>query len=734
MKKKLAILLSAVMVAGIVPMTAMAGTTTYVNKTITVEKGDLTGDTSLLTIKDNNNDIDTAITNGDPVEFTLELEGAEWRDDVDVKTEVETYEPTITFTKVSDKKAAVSIDTSKGTSPTAYYYIPLYTIIKDKGDVTVTVDGKSSVVSSGTFTYAVAISGSATAKVGGTVNIPETGAKIKDITISETAAGALEAGNIKLKLSKNFKFDSIGTLSRVLGDDTVINAYYQDSDRELIINITGATADALEMLLKDIVVVPDDAKIGAVAEITISGAGMTKTTLEVGTYVDYGVKIAIYDEDEEMPTFYAGKVYDEEDDATLAVIVSENVANSINTGRKMTFTFPEGVKVTTGYYHPDKGYDYAEGIGGTGIYEKDDSDKDAWDKVNSYDYEIKNNVVTIKNMDITGGKAKMTFAFNLAISPEFSGDVDVVVGGAALDNEQTLTVAKVVPGFTVEADLNEVAIDYRNVAATNIVIKEAEPGVFEDGEHIHLAVENMQFEKGMDYEVTAGDIEVDKINVDTRDGFICVEIKEESVKAAGEITLSNVQLYLDRSLPAGDYDLIALCDEYSDLFASTQLNRKADTTYFDIDDVTMVKGYIKVVTAGRDVDDSTFTTKIVVPVGSYSIKAGEKDIAIDVPAFINADGYTMMPLRAVVEALSGTAIVTWDNDTKTATVLFGARVISMTIGQKSMKINGVDVAMLAAPVIVESRTFLPLRDLGYALGLNESQVNWDAETKTATLN
>ena len=51
-----------------------------------------------------------------------------------------------------------------------------------------------------------------------------------------------------------------------------------------------------------------------------------------------------------------------------------------------------------------------------------------------------------------------------------------------------------------------------------------------------------------------------------------------------------------------------------------------------------------------------------------------------------------------------------------------------------MKINGVDVAMLAAPVIVESRTFLPLRDLGYALGLNEEYINWDNITKTATLN
>jgi len=732
MKKKLAILLAAVMVAGVVPMTALAGTTTYANKTITVSKGDLTGDTSLLTIKDGNKDVETAINNGDDVEFTLELAGAEWRTDIDVKTEVETYEPAVTFTKVSDKKAAISIDT---VNAGGYYYIPLYTIIKDKGDVTVTVDGKNSVVSSATCTYAVCISGAATAKIEKTVNIPETGAKIKDITISETSAGALEDGVIKLKLSKNFKFDYEGDINPVLGDDSILPSYVNFVDnRTLEINLSGApTTSALEFIIQNIRISPDDAKIGSVAEITVSGAGMTKATLEVGTYVDYGTKIAIYDEDEEMPTFYAGKVYDEEDDSTLAVIISENVANSINTGRKMTFTFPEGVKVTTGYYHPDKGYAYAEGINGSGIYEKDDSDKDAWDNVWSYDYEIKNNVVTIKNitLDNPTAKTKMTFAFNLAISPEFAGDVDVVVGGAALDNEQTLTVAKVVPGFTVEADINEVAIDYRNVAASDIVIKETEPGVFEKDDIIFLAVENMQFEKGMDYEVTAGDIEVDDLHVNG--GAIVVEIKDESVKAAGEITLSNVQLFLDRSLPAGDYDIIAEAGG-SSMFDACNLERKADTEYFDIDDVTLVKGYIKVVTAGRDVDDSTFTTKIVVPVGSYTIKAGEKDIAIDVPAFINADGYTMMPLRAVVEALSGTAIVTWDHDTKTATVLFGARVISMTIGQKSMKINGVDVAMLAAPVIVESRTFLPLRDLGYALGLNESQVNWNAETKTATLN
>ena len=69
MKKKLAILLAAVMVAGVVPMTALAGTTTYVNKTLTVEKGDFTDVGSLLVIKDGNQDLEK----DGGGEFTVEL-------------------------------------------------------------------------------------------------------------------------------------------------------------------------------------------------------------------------------------------------------------------------------------------------------------------------------------------------------------------------------------------------------------------------------------------------------------------------------------------------------------------------------------------------------------------------------------------------------------------------------------------------------------------------------------
>ena len=94
----------------------------------------------------------------------------------------------------------------------------------------------------------------------------------------------------------------------------------------------------------------------------------------------------------------------------------------------------------------------------------------------------------------------------------------------------------------------------------------------------------------------------------------------------------------------------------------------------------------------------------------------------------------MLPVRAVTELLSNSAIVRWDDATKTVTIAMGQRIVNMTVGSKMMVINGVNVAMQSKCEITDSRAFIPLRDLGYALGLNDSQISWDDATKTATLN
>ncbi|MPM90515.1 hypothetical protein SDC9_137636 [bioreactor metagenome] len=124
------------------------------------------------------------------------------------------------------------------------------------------------------------------------------------------------------------------------------------------------------------------------------------------------------------------------------------------------------------------------------------------------------------------------------------------------------------------------------------------------------------------------------------------------------------------------------------------------------------------------------TKKIVITVGAATMAAGTETVTLDAPAYINAENYTMLPLRAIAEAFNAT--VNWDDATKTVTILSGQRIISMTIGSKTMYINGTPVAMNTAPEITSSRTFVPVRDLANSLGI--SNINWTEASGTVTLN
>ena len=63
--------------------------------------------------------------------------------------------------------------------------------------------------------------------------------------------------------------------------------------------------------------------------------------------------------------------------------------------------------------------------------------------------------------------------------------------------------------------------------------------------------------------------------------------------------------------------------------------------------------------------------------------------------------------------------------------MYGEKIIRMTAGEKKININGTEKATSAAVEIVNGRTFLPMRDLGNALGAEH--ITWDAATKTAVL-
>lgn len=79
---------------------------------------------------------------------------------------------------------------------------------------------------------------------------------------------------------------------------------------------------------------------------------------------------------------------------------------------------------------------------------------------------------------------------------------------------------------------------------------------------------------------------------------------------------------------------------------------------------------------------------------------------------------------------AGVTKITAESQGLTATVEAVYKVkIEFVIGKKVMTVNGLQLPIKAAPVLVGGKTFIPFRVIGDAL---RAKVEWDAETKTAT--
>jgi uncharacterized Zn-binding protein involved in type VI secretion len=86
---------------------------------------------------------------------------------------------------------------------------------------------------------------------------------------------------------------------------------------------------------------------------------------------------------------------------------------------------------------------------------------------------------------------------------------------------------------------------------------------------------------------------------------------------------------------------------------------------------------------------------------------------------------TLLPIRALIKALGGT--VEWNATTKTVTVMLGSRTVVLTIGSKTALVGGKPVALDVAPMIIKGRTFLPLRFIADNLGLD---LAWEPVSQT----
>ena len=262
MKRKIALLLAAVMTVAMVPATAFAKTDNSVTNVVVMEKDKYTEDynTPSIVIEDDKNQMEAED------QFELTLEGAKWAlPETFFTGEVdEAYVDSDGYLKEGAKVDGIVVLNENTISITWGEWadedvleFPIYA--KVTGDeATITVDPCETAVSAGTYTFARTTSASATVKGNGKVDIPEDGEKeIKALVLTETVANALKAGDeIKVRLYGDFKFDK----------DSVENA-------SIVSTVDGLYLEVIEDSIKD-----DEFKLKVVAaratkagKVSISG-------------------------------------------------------------------------------------------------------------------------------------------------------------------------------------------------------------------------------------------------------------------------------------------------------------------------------------------------------------------------------------------------------------------------------------------------------------------------------
>jgi len=102
-------------------------------------------------------------------------------------------------------------------------------------------------------------------------------------------------------------------------------------------------------------------------------------------------------------------------------------------------------------------------------------------------------------------------------------------------------------------------------------------------------------------------------------------------------------------------------------------------------------------------------------------------LTFDVPPQI-IDGRTLVPLRAIFEALG--AEVNWDGNTQTITATDDDTEIILTIGSTTATVNGQATQIDVPAMIIDGRTLVPLRFVAESFGVD---VDWDATTRTITI-
>jgi len=578
------------------------------------------------------------------------------------------------FSKISDEEVKMTVTGVPSSGDDIYFYLYAKRVWVDSGfdgEIPVAFDAPSgSGFPSGKATIGTVSSTGLVSLSASSVDSFSDSDPLK-LRFTEDRAGALEDGNdsIKLKLPTGFVFSSVDNASIIWGGNYRVNGIDQPklTPADVLDCIHGAGTD----------------------ELTLDFPNDFETTEAISVEID--ITIAVDDETDAKTGDVVVRVSGNSD-LNLSEAVIGRYGNY-----ESKIECKDAPTVYAGMLEQKIGAiviseSVAESIipGRTLTLELPTNAK--WgDLDNDSDNGLQTNITSFPGTD--GKTAKWTFSgsssdaatleledMEVVLEPGVTGDLKVKVGGTAgLTGE--LTVAKIVAPVKAEAAAAPEVKIGSVYEAGDVTITEVAAGAIKDDKWLILDLpQGVRFVSAPKVEVTEGDLKIEEDSVKTQkdgeedDNQVAVYIDSES-STASKIKISGMKYIVDRTVPEGDVVFKVKGD------AVVEVNDKAEVDdYYDINNNKVMVD--NVVAFNLDSDHKVFS--------KTTTAAKTANAKVVTPA---AGGFT------------GTA--------------------TFVIGQTTYKVNDKEMTMDVAPYIKGDRTFLPVRYVANALGVEDSNIMWN---------
>ncbi|OOO00750.1 MAG: hypothetical protein ATN35_00065 [Epulopiscium sp. Nele67-Bin004] len=516
---------------------------------------------------------------------------------------------------------------------------------------------------------------------------------ISDITISEMLAGALNIDGgtdveISIKAMPNLGFDvkvgdevSLYGTTGLAGNIATATVKSISSDTQTIIvnisqtnqaNIRGAlTLQNIPVGLIDRQVLLPERAI----EVDVA-VHATAATGVVGQITDTGLQIGV----EENLILSAGETTD------VTVTMEEMTAGSLSRNQTI-YVSAEGLNILSVEETVTDGVQISPKTGRTGDIE-----------------EIELRVTTAFDTNLAN---KITFTFEAQVQNNYSGDITIVAESRDFETVQEVVVGEVVEIFKSNFVGAEIRVGYRNQIGGQITLAEISPESLQKDKQIVIDIDNSY---GVTIE-SANVVATNGLQLDTKivDGAIVITILSDSYDVSS-ISISDIAFTANNSASEGYYDLRIGGS------ALSMVNKSATSGSLNesMKHAVVAKDFLKVGTKNtyRNIE------------AMLNIKTGEASlngtsVELVTTPYITDDNRTMVGVRDLV-----TMFEIPDDSINvvgsTVTIVSDDNVVQLTNGSREMLLNGTQITMDGEMQIVDGRTYVPVRYIAQAFGLNVS--------------